>query len=132
MLILGLTRSKRNFLNAPPEDIDFPFNYDEALPVAIASLQADQRLDMARFCLVPMYLKGIVNDCNNKRTRRISSKDCCHERVSGLLYALSLHPETEKEGTNKNTSPGLTIIRVSSNNAQRRCFGVTGSIECTL
>jgi len=55
-MILDLTKSKRNFLNAPPDDSNFPFDYQTCLPVALASLQKDKRLSMARFCLVPMYI----------------------------------------------------------------------------
>jgi len=54
--ILGLTKSKRNFLNAPPEDANFPFNFQESLPVAMASLREDRKLEAARFFLVPKYI----------------------------------------------------------------------------
>jgi hypothetical protein len=51
--ILGLTKSRRNFLNAPPDDVHFAFNFDEILPVAMLSLKVDPALSQARFYLVP-------------------------------------------------------------------------------
>jgi len=55
--ILGLTKSKRNFLNAPPEDVNFRFDYMASMADAAAALKADPNLNMARFYLVPIYIK---------------------------------------------------------------------------
>jgi len=55
--ILNLTKSKRNFLNSPPEDIGFTFDYPTSMPQALAAVNADPKLNMARFYLVPTYIK---------------------------------------------------------------------------
>lgn len=55
--ILNLTKSKRNFINAPPEDANFQFDFDAYLPIAQVSLKADPNLSNARFYLVPKYIK---------------------------------------------------------------------------
>jgi len=55
--ILNLTKTKRNFLNAPPEDSNFVFNFDEQVELAQACLQADKALSQARFYLVPKYIR---------------------------------------------------------------------------
>jgi len=55
--IQNLATSKRSFINAPPEDINFIFDFDKYLPIAQASLRADSALANARFCLVPKYIR---------------------------------------------------------------------------
>jgi hypothetical protein len=55
--ILDLTKSKRNFLNAPPEDVNFTFDYNARMDMALAAINADPKLNMARFYLVPTYIK---------------------------------------------------------------------------
>jgi len=55
--IINLTKSKRNFLNAPPEDANFVFDFEKILPVAQLALQADKNLSNARFYLVPKYIR---------------------------------------------------------------------------
>eukprot|EP01114_Cavostelium_apophysatum_P009372 TRINITY_DN2248_c0_g2_i2.p1 TRINITY_DN2248_c0_g2~~TRINITY_DN2248_c0_g2_i2.p1 ORF type:complete len:207 (+),score=63.10 TRINITY_DN2248_c0_g2_i2:366-986(+) len=54
---MNLTKAKRNFLNAPPDDANFIFDYDKSLPVALSALSADPNLSNARFYLVPKYVK---------------------------------------------------------------------------
>lgn len=51
--ILGLTKNKRNFLNAPPEDANFQFNFEDNVELAQACLKANKELENARFFLVP-------------------------------------------------------------------------------
>eukprot|EP00026_Physarum_polycephalum_P008508 Phypoly_transcript_08596.p1 GENE.Phypoly_transcript_08596~~Phypoly_transcript_08596.p1 ORF type:complete len:393 (+),score=79.78 Phypoly_transcript_08596:104-1282(+) len=55
--ILGLTKSKRNFLNAPPEDVNFTIDYQNLMAQALVAVNADPKLNMARFYLVPTYIK---------------------------------------------------------------------------
>jgi len=55
--ILNLTQSKRNFLNAPPDDVVFTFNFDTWLPLAQVCLQTDPMLSKVRFYLVPKYIR---------------------------------------------------------------------------
>jgi len=55
--ILDLTKSKRNFVNAPTVDSAFQFNFEKALPVALEALKADPYLEGARFYLVPKYVR---------------------------------------------------------------------------
>jgi len=56
--IKNLTKSRRNFLNAPPEDATFKFEFnDHIINLAEESLKADPFLAGARFTLVPKYIK---------------------------------------------------------------------------
>eukprot|EP01102_Stenamoeba_stenopodia_P018638 TRINITY_DN6872_c0_g1_i1.p1 TRINITY_DN6872_c0_g1~~TRINITY_DN6872_c0_g1_i1.p1 ORF type:complete len:299 (+),score=89.03 TRINITY_DN6872_c0_g1_i1:181-1077(+) len=55
--ILSLPKNKRNFMENPPSDVTFDFNYEEYLPVCIASLKADPQLERMRFYLVPQYIR---------------------------------------------------------------------------
>ena len=53
-MVLALTRSRRSFLSAPPEDdTTYVFELEAALPSARAALSADSRLAAAREWLVP-------------------------------------------------------------------------------
>lgn len=57
-MILNLSKSKRNFMNAPPEDSNFQFQLDpKNIELAQAILKANQDLALARYCLVPKYIK---------------------------------------------------------------------------
>ncbi len=60
--IMSLTKSKRNFLSAPPDDLDFPFNFDDHLPLAQVCLKADPMLSQARFYLVPKCIIQITGE----------------------------------------------------------------------
>eukprot|EP01116_Phalansterium_solitarium_P000204 TRINITY_DN10117_c0_g1_i1.p1 TRINITY_DN10117_c0_g1~~TRINITY_DN10117_c0_g1_i1.p1 ORF type:complete len:281 (-),score=66.20 TRINITY_DN10117_c0_g1_i1:261-1043(-) len=55
--ILGLTKSRRNFLNAPPDDVPFAFDYEANAALAVACLEADPALSNARFYLVPKNIR---------------------------------------------------------------------------
>jgi len=55
--IMSLPKSKRNFLEHPPPEANFQFNYDDYLPVALVALQEDTNLSDIRFRLVPQYIR---------------------------------------------------------------------------
>jgi hypothetical protein len=55
--IMNLTKSKRNFLNAPPEDSTFTFSFEEYLDLAQLCLKSDPMLSKVRFYLVPKYIR---------------------------------------------------------------------------
>jgi hypothetical protein len=46
-------KNKKNFLNDPPPESEFQFDYDGMLPVCLAALEADEQLRKVRFWLVP-------------------------------------------------------------------------------
>ncbi|XP_074651239.1 synapse-associated protein 1-like [Tubulanus polymorphus] len=51
--IIALSQDRRNFLRNPPAGVQFTFEFDAMFPVAMATLQEDQRLEKMRFELVP-------------------------------------------------------------------------------
>ncbi|PRP74912.1 synapse-associated protein 1-like [Planoprotostelium fungivorum] len=57
-LIQSLTNNNRNFLNAPPDDVNFKFNFDleENILLAKMCLDADKSLAGVRFKLVPSHI----------------------------------------------------------------------------
>lgn len=54
--ILALSLDSRNFLRAPPPGVDFPFDFNVAYPVAIATLEEDPNLKEMRFTYVPKQI----------------------------------------------------------------------------
>jgi len=55
--ILALSADERNFLRDPPSGVDFQFNIEHSMPVAMAVLQEDTDLKQMRFSLVPKRVK---------------------------------------------------------------------------
>jgi len=57
-LIKGMPPNRKNFLNAPPDDACFSFDFDEDDNMALAQvcLRADPRLAQMRFRLVPSHI----------------------------------------------------------------------------
>ena len=55
--ILALSADEKNFLRPPPGGAAFQFDYDAMHPVALATLEADPKLQDARFKLVPARIK---------------------------------------------------------------------------
>lgn len=51
--ILALSLDERNFLRSPPTGVDFVFNFDHKMPIAMATLKEDENLEKMRFQLVP-------------------------------------------------------------------------------
>jgi len=51
--ILALSSDERNFLRSPPSGIDFIFDIEHKMPVAMATLKEDNDLEKMRFQLVP-------------------------------------------------------------------------------
>ena len=49
-------QDSRNFLRSPPVGVDFPFDFNLAYPVALATLEEDPNLKEMRFKLVPKQL----------------------------------------------------------------------------
>jgi hypothetical protein len=58
--VLALSSSKRNFLEDPPADYNFPFSLSEYMPVAKVCLEQDPALAKLRFALVPQQIKEEV------------------------------------------------------------------------
>lgn len=54
--ILALSLDSRNFLRSPPVGVDFPFDFNLAYPVALATLEEDPNLKEMRFKLVPKQI----------------------------------------------------------------------------
>jgi len=50
---LALSSDRRNFVRDPPAGVDFAFDLDAAMPVALAVLAEDPNLEKMRFELVP-------------------------------------------------------------------------------
>jgi hypothetical protein len=55
--IMELSTDSRNFLRCPPPGVDFPFDFNTAYPIALATLEEDQNLKDMRFKLVPGKIK---------------------------------------------------------------------------
>ncbi|XP_072036090.1 synapse-associated protein 1-like isoform X3 [Amphiura filiformis] len=51
--IMALSQDKRNFLRNPPAGVQFHFEFEHMFPIAMATLQEDERLQKMRFELVP-------------------------------------------------------------------------------
>ncbi|XP_076467008.1 uncharacterized protein LOC143298156 [Babylonia areolata] len=51
--ILGLSQERKIFLNNPPSDVKFEFDFATAYPVAMATLREDANLRLMRYQLVP-------------------------------------------------------------------------------
>jgi len=51
--ILALSTDERNFLRSPPSGVDFVFDVEQKMPVAMATLAQDENLEKMRFQLVP-------------------------------------------------------------------------------
>jgi hypothetical protein len=47
-ILPGLTKTKRNFLNAPPEEETLPFDFDTALPLAQVCLKVKKQPKLRR------------------------------------------------------------------------------------
>lgn len=58
--ILALSIDKRNFLRDPPAGVNFNFDFEQVLPVAMVMLDEDELLRKMRFHLVPKQLKEEV------------------------------------------------------------------------
>lgn len=58
--ILELSTDSRNFVRSPPPGVDFPFDFNAAYPIALATLDEDANLKDMRFKLVP----GKINEEN--------------------------------------------------------------------
>uniref|UniRef100_A0A7M5XHG9 BSD domain-containing protein n=2 Tax=Clytia hemisphaerica TaxID=252671 RepID=A0A7M5XHG9_9CNID len=50
-------QDERNFLRDPPSGVDFQFNLEHMMPVALAVLKDDEELERMRFTLVPKRIK---------------------------------------------------------------------------
>jgi len=55
--ILALSTDERNFLRSPPSGVEFVFNVEQKMPVAMATLKEDENLEKMRFQLVPKKIK---------------------------------------------------------------------------
>jgi len=55
--ILALSTDERNFLRSPPSGVDFIFDVEQKMPVAMATLKEDENLEKMRFQLVPKKIK---------------------------------------------------------------------------
>lgn len=55
--ILALSEDRRNFLRAPPQGVDFDFEYSAVAAHAVVLLQEDARLQKMRYELVPKRVK---------------------------------------------------------------------------
>jgi len=55
--ILALSEDRRNFLRAPPQGVDFDFEYSAVAAHAVVLLQEDQKLQKMRYELVPKRVK---------------------------------------------------------------------------
>jgi len=55
--ILGLSEDRRNFLRAPPQGVDFDFEYSAVAAHAVVLLEQDERLRQMRYELVPKKVK---------------------------------------------------------------------------
>lgn len=51
--VLSLSQDKRNFVRSPPSGVQFQFDMDTALPIAVALLKEDENLNKMRFEIVP-------------------------------------------------------------------------------
>ncbi|RWS31281.1 synapse-associated protein 1-like protein [Leptotrombidium deliense] len=51
--ILSLSQDKRNFVRSPPSGVQFDFDMQQILPVAVALLKEDEALSKMRFEIVP-------------------------------------------------------------------------------
>eukprot|EP00795_Rhopilema_esculentum_P017179 gene17179-8717_t len=51
--ILALSSDERNFMRDPPSGVDFHFDLEVVMPVALKILEQDQELQNMRFSLVP-------------------------------------------------------------------------------
>ncbi|XP_038077568.1 synapse-associated protein 1-like isoform X2 [Patiria miniata] len=54
--IMALSQDKRNFLRNPPAGVQFQFDFASMFPVAMATLQEDEKLQKMRFDLVPKMI----------------------------------------------------------------------------
>lgn len=55
--IMSLPKSKRNFMEAPPPEAEFDFDFDQMLPLAQVCLRSDPNLERMRFYLVPQFIR---------------------------------------------------------------------------
>eukprot|EP00743_Colponemidia_sp_Colp-15_P008831 GILK01009638.1.p1 GENE.GILK01009638.1~~GILK01009638.1.p1 ORF type:complete len:306 (-),score=64.25 GILK01009638.1:590-1507(-) len=55
--VLALSATQTAFLTPPPASSSFVFDMESALPVALALLEEDKRLDRMRYLLVPKQIK---------------------------------------------------------------------------
>jgi len=55
--ILALSEDRRNFLRAPPQGVDFDFEYSAVAAHAVVLLQEDEKLQKMRYELVPKRVK---------------------------------------------------------------------------
>eukprot|EP00794_Sanderia_malayensis_P000450 gene450-1092_t len=55
--ILSLSADERHFLRDPPSGVDFHFELDAVMPVALTILKEDKQLQAMRFKLVPQKIK---------------------------------------------------------------------------
>eukprot|EP00112_Aurelia_sp_Birch-Aquarium-sp1_P014854 Seg3236.1 transcript_id=Seg3236.1/GoldUCD/mRNA.D3Y31 product="Synapse-associated protein 1" protein_id=Seg3236.1/GoldUCD/D3Y31 len=55
--IMSLSTDERNFLRDPPSGVDFHFDLDAVMPVALTILREDKKLQDMRFKLVPKKMK---------------------------------------------------------------------------
>lgn len=51
--IISLSQDKRNFVRNPPAGVEFDFNLQSALPIALAILKEDPNLAKMRYEIVP-------------------------------------------------------------------------------
>ena len=51
--IISLSQDKRNFVRNPPAGVEFDFNLQSSLPVALAILKEDPNLAKMRYEIVP-------------------------------------------------------------------------------
>lgn len=51
--IISLSQDKRNFVRSPPGGVQFDFDLQSSLPIALSILKEDDKLNKMRFEIVP-------------------------------------------------------------------------------
>lgn len=95
--ILALSIDQRNFLRDPPAGVNFNFDFEQVLPVAMVMLEEDELLRKMRFHLVPKQLKEEVFWRNY--FYRVSLI-----KQSAQLMALAVQRTPERKEADPNTS----------------------------
>ncbi|XP_070189867.1 synapse-associated protein 1-like isoform X2 [Littorina saxatilis] len=90
--ILALSSDRRNFLRNPPSGVKYQFDFNQAYPIALATLQEDPNLQKMRFELVP------------KKTTEENFWRNYFYRVSLIKQSTQLTSLTQQAGDNRSSS----------------------------
>ncbi|KAK7107559.1 hypothetical protein V1264_015460 [Littorina saxatilis] len=115
--ILALSSDRRNFLRNPPSGVKYQFDFNQAYPIALATLQEDPNLQKMRFELVP------------KKTTEENFWRNYFYRVSLIKQSTQLTSLTQQAGDNRSSSSSRRSSDSSSTEQKDSSVQEAGSKE---